>query len=33
MKIENELKGKEVVDNNGDKFGEISDVEWDPNTG
>ncbi len=32
MKIADELKGKEVVDNKGDKIGEISDVEWDPET-
>ncbi|MGZ7109612.1 MAG: PRC-barrel domain-containing protein, partial [Methanobacterium sp.] len=30
MKINDELKGKEVIDTNGDKVGEISDVEWDP---
>ena len=30
MKIADELKGKEVVDNHGDKIGEVSDVEWDP---
>ena len=30
MKIDDELKGKEVVDNDGNKVGEISDVEWDP---
>ncbi|MGZ7095145.1 MAG: PRC-barrel domain-containing protein [Methanobacterium sp.] len=30
MKISDELKGKEVIDTNGDKVGEISDVEWDP---
>ena len=32
MKIADELKGKEVIDENGDKVGEISDVEWNPNT-
>ena len=30
MKISDELKGKEVIDANGDKVGEISDVEWNP---
>jgi sporulation protein YlmC with PRC-barrel domain len=30
MKISDELKGKEVIDTNGDKIGEISDVEWNP---
>ena len=30
MKISDELKGKEVIDTNGDKVGEISDVEWNP---
>lgn len=30
MKIADELKGKEVVDDNGNKVGEISDVEWNP---
>ena len=30
MKIDDELKGKEVVDNRGNKVGEISDVEWNP---
>lgn len=32
MKIADELKGKEVVDDNGNKVGEISDVEWNPNS-
>lgn len=32
MKIAAELKGKEVVDNSGNKVGEINDVEWDPET-
>lgn len=32
MKIADELKGKEVIDNNGNKVGEISDVEWNPNS-
>ncbi len=32
MKIEDELKGKDVIDDNGDKVGEISDVEWNPET-
>jgi sporulation protein YlmC with PRC-barrel domain len=30
MKISDELKGKDVIDTNGDKVGEISDVEWNP---
>lgn len=32
MKIADELKGKEVVDNSGNKVGEINDVEWNPET-
>ena len=32
MKIADELKGKEVLDDNGNKVGEISDVEWNPNS-
>ncbi|MGZ7117364.1 MAG: PRC-barrel domain-containing protein [Methanobacterium sp.] len=32
MKIDDELKGKDVIDDSGDKIGEISDVEWNPNT-
>jgi sporulation protein YlmC with PRC-barrel domain len=32
MKIADELKGKEVLNEEGDKIGEISDVEWNPNT-
>ena len=32
MKIADELKGKDVLDNNGNKVGEISDVEWNPNS-
>ncbi len=32
MKISDELKGKDVIDDNGDKVGEISDVEWNPET-
>ena len=31
MKID-ELKGKEVVDDRGNKIGEVSDVEWNPNS-
>ena len=27
MKFE-DLKGKEIIDTNGDKVGEVSDVEW-----
>ncbi len=30
MKISDELKGKEVIDVNGDKVGEVSDVDWNP---
>jgi sporulation protein YlmC with PRC-barrel domain len=30
MKIADELKGKEVVNEEGDKIGEISDVDWNP---
>lgn len=30
MKISDELKGKEVIDTNGDKIGEVSDVDWNP---
>ncbi|MGF7118295.1 PRC-barrel domain-containing protein [Methanobacterium oryzae] len=25
-----ELKGKDVIDDSGDKIGEVKDVEWDP---
>ena len=32
MKIADELKGKEVVDNSGNKVGDINDVEWNPET-
>lgn len=32
MKIADELKGKEVLNEEGDKIGEISDVDWNPNT-
>ncbi len=32
MKIADELKGKDVLDNNGNKIGEINDVEWNPNS-
>lgn len=32
MKIADELKGKEVVDEEGDKIGEVSDVDWNPQT-
>ena len=32
MKIADELKGKEVVDDAGNKIGEISDVEWNPDS-
>ncbi|MGZ7070313.1 MAG: PRC-barrel domain-containing protein [Methanobacterium sp.] len=30
MKIDDELKGKDVIDDSGDKLGEISDVDWNP---
>jgi len=30
VKIADELKGKEVVNEQGDKIGEISDVDWNP---
>jgi sporulation protein YlmC with PRC-barrel domain len=30
MKIGDELKGKEVIDEKGNKIGEINDVEWNP---
>ncbi len=30
MKISDELKGKEVVDNSGNRIGEISDVKRNP---
>lgn len=32
MKIFDDLKGKEVIDNKGNKDGNISDVEWNPQT-
>lgn len=32
MKIVDELKGKDVIDNSGDKIGEVNDVEWNPQT-
>jgi sporulation protein YlmC with PRC-barrel domain len=32
MKIFDELKGKEVIDDKGNKNGNISDVEWNPET-
>ncbi|MGZ7095863.1 MAG: PRC-barrel domain-containing protein [Methanobacterium sp.] len=32
MKIDDELKGKDVIDDSGDKIGEINDVEWNPGT-
>ncbi len=32
MKIVDELKGKEVIDDKGDKVGNVSDVEWNPET-
>lgn len=32
MKIADELKGKEVLNEEGDKIGEISDVDWNPKT-
>ena len=30
VKIADELKGKEVVDDRGNKIGEVNDVEWNP---
>lgn len=32
MKIIDELKGKEVIDNQGNKVGDVSDVEWNQET-
>jgi len=32
IKIVDELKGKDVIDDSGDKIGEVKDVEWDPLT-
>lgn len=32
VKIADELKGKEVLNDEGDKIGEVSDVEWNPQT-
>ncbi|MGZ7068752.1 MAG: PRC-barrel domain-containing protein [Methanobacterium sp.] len=32
MKIDDEFKGKDVIDDSGDKIGEINDVEWNPGT-
>ena len=32
MRINDDLKGKEVVDDTGNKIGEISDVEWNPDS-
>ena len=32
MKINNELKGKDVINDSGDKISEINDVEWNPQT-
>jgi len=29
IKIVDELKGKDVIDDSGDKIGEVKDVEWD----
>jgi sporulation protein YlmC with PRC-barrel domain len=30
MKVVDELKGKEIIDANGNKVGNISDVNWNP---
>jgi sporulation protein YlmC with PRC-barrel domain len=30
MKILDELKGKDVIDDSRDKIGEVKDVEWNP---
>lgn len=32
IKIVDELKGKDVIDDSGDKVGEVQDVEWDTQT-
>jgi len=32
IKIVDELKGKDVIDDSGDKIGEVKDVEWDTQT-
>ena len=32
MKLFDQLKGKEVIDDKGNKKGNISDVEWNPET-
>lgn len=32
MKIVDELKGKEVIDDKGNKVGNVNDVEWNPET-
>ncbi len=32
IKIVDELKGKDVIDDSGDKVGEVKDVEWDTQT-
>ena len=32
MKLFDELKGKEVIDDKGNKDGNISDIEWNPKT-
>ncbi len=32
MKLFDQLKGKEVIDDKGNKDGNISDIEWNPET-
>ncbi|HOI71166.1 MAG TPA: PRC-barrel domain-containing protein [Methanobacterium sp.] len=32
MKINNDLIGKEVIDNLGDQIGVVEDVEWNPSS-
>ena len=32
MKLFDQLKGKEVIDDKGNKIGNISDIEWNPKT-
>lgn len=32
MKLFDQLKGKEVIDDKGNKYGNISDLEWNPET-
>ncbi len=32
MKITDELKGKEVVDDSGNTIGQVTDVDWNPDS-